>query len=129
MVVTLPGEVILGQPFNVLHVTLSFALVKSGALMIQVHQKAVLVAQLIHDVLVLIVLGVVLFDQDGPQLVQGLLLEDLHYVLWFDLLGTLGLNLVLNEGEGFKCTGGCICWESFDIVALIRGHEKLVVDA
>ena len=64
MVVTLPGEVILGQPFDVLHVTLSFALVKSGALMIQVHQKAVLVAQLIHDVLVLIVLGVVLFNQD-----------------------------------------------------------------
>ena len=56
MVVTLPSEVILGQPFDVLHVTLSFALVKSGALMIQVHQKAVLVAQLIHDVLVLIVL-------------------------------------------------------------------------
>ena len=55
MVVALPSEIILGQPLDVLHVTLSFALIKSGALMIQVHQKTVLVAQLIHDVLVLIV--------------------------------------------------------------------------
>ena len=46
------GEIVLCQSVDILNMGLVFPLIKAGSLVIQVHQDAVLVAQLVHNVVV-----------------------------------------------------------------------------
>lgn len=56
MIMTLLGEFVRTEPFNVLKVSLVFPLVQAGVLVIQIDHHTILGAQLVQNVLVSIVL-------------------------------------------------------------------------
>ena len=82
---------------------LFFELVVADSLEIEVHHRAILITQLIHDIIICLFRFI---DEDRFQSSLGLLLKDFDHILRFDFLRARGLYRVLHRRYHLK-TGPC----------------------
>ena len=106
--------------------SLILPLVESSSLVIQVHKHAILVAQLVHDIMIRFVRPV---HKDRFKRRLWLLLEHLHDILRLHVLSPRRLNHVLGRRKDFKCFASYIRGQSLNILLWIRLKQKVFIDA
>ena len=93
-------------------------LVITDALEVKVHHDSILVAELIHDVVV--ILASLFVDEDRFQSILRPLLKHLDYIFRFELVRSRGLEDILEGSDELEAATSHFCWQSLDEFLAIR---------
>ena len=103
---------------------LFFELVVADSLEIEVHHRAILITQLIHDIIICLFRFV---HKDRFQSSLGLLLKDFYHILRFDFLRARGFYRVLHRRYHLKAGPCHLGANRLEALLAVRFEKEVLV--
>ena len=104
---------------------LLFELVVADSLKIEVHHRAVLIPQLIHDVMICFSRFI---DKDRFQCSLWLLLKNFDHIFRFNFLRTRGFYRVLHRRYHLKTGSSDLCQDRLKPFLAIRFQKEVLIE-